>query len=305
MERAAVPPESTAKKADDLSILAPKNDSNLPSSEQPTVSPVSVKDDGLGHPSAEPVVSDRPAVPASSVASPEQGTDQNHNITASTEVPPDAHEPTPAVPSQPTQIEFSKIPQHNETESSEHTSLPAKLGEIGARLDEAARKRELLIAFAFIFVPMSVIAFVLIAFVYYEKDRVHFNREGNGTPELPAFPIPPANAYYTTIGIGGFLLVSSWASTAAGVIFAPFMLLFSFVVARQLTRQYSQNPPPTKHDQYLLREILSGSWQGVLHWVEHAARRMLGREKKAKNSSIERRATHIAALGLCGTGILS
>jgi len=151
---------------------------------------------------------------------------------------------------------------------------------------------------------MSVIAFTLIAFVYYEKDRVRFNRESVGTPELPALPTPPANAYYTTITAGRFLLLSSWASSAAGTVFAPFMLLFSFVAARELARRSERYPSARSHNSDILKEILNGSWIGVLHLAEHVALRILGRGSAPKELTLERRATHIAALGLCATGIL-
>jgi len=175
-----------------------------------------------------------------------------------------------------------------------------------------SRTFELLVAFGLIFIPMSLVAFVLIGFVYYPKDRLRFDRGMNGTLELPATGMPPYDAYYTTLSAGRFLLLASWASTWAGVVVAPFMLLFSFVVARELTRFYRRKPPERDHDSHLLREILGGSWGGLLHWAKHIlgwagyiTSRTLGRESQPPKAFVEKRATHIAALALCVTGFLS
>ena len=206
---------------------------------------------------------DQPSTAVSSTVPSEAVEHGNNNYAGNVE-----HQPilgqTSAVQGHPTKANLDEKNPHDHAEDSDHASNPPKLGDTGHRLENAGRKRELLIAFAFIFVPMAAVAFTLIAFVYYEKDRVRFNRESNGTPQLPAFPVPPANAYYTKLLIGGFLLVSSWGSTAAGIVFAPFMLLFSFVVARELVKRYDPDIPTTKQDEYLLKEILSGSWNGVM-----------------------------------------
>lgn len=152
---------------------------------------------------------------------------------------------------------------------------------------------------------MSVIAFTLIAFVYYEKDRIRFDRESTGIPELPALPVAPGNAYYTTIKAGHFLLFSSGANTAASVVFAPFMLLFSFCSRTRVSRRSDHYPSARSHNSDILQEILNGSWMGVLHLAEHVALRSLGRGGVSKALMWERRVTHIAALGLCATGIFS
>lgn len=191
---------------------------------------------------------------------------------------------------------------------------PTDLGTLDNTPEQAPRSStlELLAAFGLIFIPMSLVAFALIGFVYYTKDRVRFDRGTNGTLELPASLIPPYDAYYTTLTVGRFLLLASWASTAAGVVVTPFMLLFSFVVARELTRLYRRKLPVRSHESHLLKEILSGSWCGLLHWakhilcwVGHVTSRILGRESQAPKMFAERRATNIAALGLCITGFLS
>ena len=206
---------------------------------------------------------DQPSTAVSSTVPTQVGEPGNNTSAGNGEHQPILEQTSP-VQGHPVKAGLDKKPLHSHSEVSDHASDPPKLGDTGNRLEKAGRKRELLIAFAFIFVPMAAVAFTLIAFVYYEKDRVHFNRANNGTPELPAFPVPPSNAYYTKLLIGGFLLVSSWGSTAAGIVFAPFMLLFSFVVARELVRRYDPDTPTTKQDEYLLKEILSGSWNGVM-----------------------------------------
>ncbi|MCJ1474293.1 hypothetical protein MMC13_002951 [Lambiella insularis] len=167
------------------------------------------------------------------------------------------------------------------------------------------KKRELLIAFGFIFVPMTVLAIALLIFVHKKSGRVKFNDEDLGTSELPAVPRPPSNAYYTTFGIGSFLLLASWTSTAAGVVLTPFMLLFSFIVAQEIAKHHTQDASIPHHDSHLLREMLSGTWRGIWHWIEHIIYRVIGDEKGLKKGTNERRATHVAALGFIFAGLLS
>ena len=105
---------------------------------------------------------------------------------------------------------------------------------------------------------MLVIAAVLLAFVFDPNKREKL-QQGTTIQELPTRDQLPADAYYTTVRTGKFLLVASWASNIAEFIIAPFMLLFSYTVAREILQQPREDhtlanvPPP------LLSEILRGA----------------------------------------------
>ena len=120
------------------------------------------------------------------------------------------------------------------------------------------RRRDLFIAFAMVSLPMLVIAAILLAFVFDPNEREKL-QQANSTQELPIVHQLPGDAYYTTVRTGKFLLVADWASNIAEFIIAPFMLLFSYTVAREIIQQSREDhtqanvPPP------LLSEILRGA----------------------------------------------
>ena len=120
------------------------------------------------------------------------------------------------------------------------------------------RRRDLLLAFAMVSLPMLVIAAILLAFVFDPHQREK-QQQGNAFQELRIPDQLRGDAYYTTVGTGKFLLVADWASNIAGFIIAPFMLLFSYTVAREILQQSREDhtqanvPPP------LLSEILRGA----------------------------------------------
>lgn len=125
--------------------------------------------------------------------------------------------------------------------SSESITTPAKDNPI-PQVTERARSWDLLLTFAMLFVPMLGIALILLAFVFYTHKRVKFR--DNGTAALPVNLAFVSNrSYYTSIGATKFVLVSSWASTASQFVIPPFMLLFSFFVAREIT--YECDAPST------------------------------------------------------------
>ena len=66
---------------------------------------------------------------------------------------------------------------------------------------------ELLIAFALIFVPMASIALILLAITFYGDFRVSFRYQDVGVSELPISTYAPNDSYYTTVGVGRFLVV--------------------------------------------------------------------------------------------------
>ena len=121
----------------------------------------------------------------------------------------------------------------------------------------ASRKRDLLLAFAIVSLPLLAIASILLAFVFYSSDREKPDPSVQ-TPELPVSIYDTTYSYYTRTTTGSFLLVGSWASNIAEIVVAPFMLLFSYAVAREMLQQsinseISHDRPP------LLREIMRGA----------------------------------------------
>lgn len=142
---------------------------------------------------------------------------------------------------------------------------------------------------------MSAIACILCALVFWGGRAIIYRHEGSGSQDLPT-TIPPNNSYYTKTDAGNFLLVSSWASTLAGFIIPSFMLLHSFVVAQKMTRIQEESADLNTFT--LLYEILSGSWNGALHWIQW----MILRRRRIDRSSA--RAVNIAALGFIVAGLL-
>lgn len=158
-----------------------------------------------------------------------------------------------------------------------------------------SKNGDLVAAFAIVFIPMSAIACILCALVFWGERAIIYRHEGSGSLELPTIT-PPSNSYYTTTDAGDFLLVGSWASTLASSIVPSFMLLYSFVVAKEMTR--IQEDSADVNTFTLLYEILNGSWNGALHWVQW----MILRRRKIDRSSA--RAVNIAALVLVIAGLL-
>ena len=120
------------------------------------------------------------------------------------------------------------------------------------------RRRDLLLAFAMVSLPMLVIAAILLAFVFNPNEREKQQQE-DPTQELPLLDQLPGGAYYTTVRTGSFLLVASWASNIAEFIIAPFMLLFSYTVAREILQHPREDPTPANARPPLLTEILRGA----------------------------------------------
>ena len=122
------------------------------------------------------------------------------------------------------------------------------------------RKRDLLLAFAIVSLPLLVIALILLVFVFKYSQR-NFLDPSVGTRELPSSNYDFGNVFYTSISPGSFLLVGSWASNVATIVVAPFMLLFSYAVAREMfLQQPSMNPDMSNARPRLLREIMGGAY---------------------------------------------
>ena len=127
-----------------------------------------------------------------------------------------------------------------------------------------SRKRDLFLAFTLVSLPLLVIAILLLAFTFhYRENPVSYGE----IPELPFRDKPSTDAYYTTVDPGSFLLVGSWASNVAAIIVAPFMVLFSYAVAREIIQHEKDGHQDSGLRPPLLREIMRGAHVGVWHWV--------------------------------------
>jgi len=124
------------------------------------------------------------------------------------------------------------------------------------RLD---RKRDLLLAFATVSLPLLVIALILVSFVFNVSARQRPDLFV-GTSELPVEPYDTATAFYTGITSGSFLLIGSWASNIAEIVIAPFMVIFSYAVAREVLREETiEDSTISDHRPPFLSEIIRGS----------------------------------------------
>jgi hypothetical protein len=136
--------------------------------------------------------------------------------------------------------------------------------------------------------PMLGIPLILLAFVFYSDKHVTFKE--HGTTALPANQSSVSHSsYYTSVDATEFVLVSSWASTASQFVIPPFMLLFSFFVAREITRQCDAPSTVQEVSDHMLQGLLKGSWPELWAWVKYTARR--------ERRSSELRALHVAAVG--------
>lgn len=181
---------------------------------------------------------------------------------------------------------FELLTLQEATGSIEHRTASFTLAD-DTRINEGERAWDLLLAFPMLFVPMLAMALTLLASVYYTPKRV--KSPDNGTVPLPVdLTSVSNNSYYTMIGPSKFVLVSSWASTAAQFVIPPFMPLFSFFVARETTLQQNKASTP-KEVPDLLQGLLKGSWPEIWRWMKSTFRR--------ETTSSELRPVHVAAVG--------
>ena len=162
-----------------------------------------------------------------------------------------------------------------------------------------SRKRDLFLAFVIVSLPLLVIAIILLVFIF------HSTRERPATyvksPTLPFLEHVPLDAFYTTRSTGSFLLIGSWASNIAEIVVAPFMVLFSYAVAREILhasseREDADSRPP------LLREIMRGAHVGVWHWV---AEKTYKRPERTHGNMPVLRAVDVAGIGLFTATLLT
>ena len=163
-----------------------------------------------------------------------------------------------------------------------------------------SRKRDILLAFVIVSLPLLVLAILLLAFIFL-SDREE-PASYTGTWELP-IDFPPSNAFYTRVDLGDFLVVSTWASNVAEIVVAPFMVLFSYAVAREILQHEARNSRDDGGSQpRLLREIMRGAHVGVWHW---AAEKTYRRPKGALGNKRGLRVVDIAGVGLFTATLLT
>ena len=119
------------------------------------------------------------------------------------------------------------------------------------------RKRDVFLAFAIVSLPLLAIAIILIAFAFNAGQREKPDPT-IGTPELPVVDYNTSTVYYTYYTPGQFLLLSSWASNIATIVVAPFMLIFSYAVARELLQESIKDRTAAQARPPLLSEIMRG-----------------------------------------------
>lgn len=164
-----------------------------------------------------------------------------------------------------------------------------------------SRKRDLFLAFVVVSLPLLVISILLLAFVFLSEREIPASY--TATPELRFLDYPASDAFYTKVKPGSFLLVGSWASNIAEMVVAPFMVLFSYAVAREIlqhaTRDHEEDAgsqPP------LLHEIMRGAHVGIWHWI---SQKTYKRPKRALAKELVLRVVDIAGLGLFTATLLT
>ena len=163
-----------------------------------------------------------------------------------------------------------------------------------------SRKRDLLLAFVMVSLPLLVIAILLLCFIFLsDRERPATYRE---IQALPFFEYPSSDAFYTSVDPGNFLLVGSWASNIAEIVVAPFMVLFSYAVAREILQHAASGHGDPESRPPLLREIMRGAHVGVWHW---ASEKFFRRSKAAPGKRPVLRVVDVAGLGLFTATLLT
>ena len=162
-----------------------------------------------------------------------------------------------------------------------------------------SRKRDLAFAFVVVSLPLLAISLVLLLFVFV----AHRERPAVASdPRLPSLQYFSPWFYYPTTGIGGFLLIGSWASTVAQWVVAPFMVLFSYVVAREILLHSTQEDQSADIYPAHLREIMRGSYTSVWQWLKP---KMTPWKHSPDQKPSESRAVNMAGFGLSVAFLLS
>lgn len=211
---------------------------------------------------------------------------------------------------------FSNLSGALDTALASSSRKSGKQGDHGeqASAPRLSRKRDLWLAFVVVSLPLLVIAILLLAFTFHYREEPLLYPEDHGLP----FSHPPSlHPFYTNVASGSFLLVASWASNIAGFVIAPFMVLFSYAVAREIILhptgdyEYAQSHPPSLREIMegapqshppLLREIMRGAHVGVWHWV---AQKTYQRPKRAVGKEPILRVVDVAGIGLFTATLLT
>lgn len=147
-----------------------------------------------------------------------------------------------------------------------------KVAEITENRESAHPRRHIVLAFFLLLIPLLGISLVLVIFVFYKEFHDIFPNKGTDTLPTP-YPNVTRDAYYTNISIGKVTLASSWASTAVQFVLAPFMFLFSFVVAREFSQAgyHDLNTDGVNSwackAQDNFKGLLKGSYQDIFDWI--------------------------------------
>lgn len=184
-----------------------------------------------------------------------------------------------------------ELGDHSPTAPSQPRQTDAQVSE--ANEVKRTKVSMILFALAIICLPLLLLSLCLLAFVLFATERV---RRFHETPQNPALPFqsPPTNAFYTDVSTGKLLLVSTWVSTCASWIMAPFMLLLSFYIAFEISRK-NQKDLIRKDSSDILREIFKGEGVALWHWVTYVWRTRRDRESSRNPGDF---IVHQAALSL-------
>jgi hypothetical protein len=123
-----------------------------------------------------------------------------------------------------------------------------------------ARPLHIIFAFIITFVPLVLIAILLCLFVSLPYWTIY-----NPDPQNAALPIKPldTSTFLTSVYSSKFILTVSWTSNIAQFATAPFMLLFSFLVAFELADRYQESDEENE----TVKRLLQGDKSSLLAWV--------------------------------------
>jgi hypothetical protein len=161
--------------------------------------------------------------------------------------------------------------------------------------------KDLLIVFLLVFLPMMTVAFVAMAFIFFASTREVF-------PDYDSFTLPvirngsdqlAKDSFYTTIGPSRFSLISTWAGHCSLLSMPWFMILFSYLVARDFHGPNAEAIKGTKEIHELMQAILKGTWKETTTYFK------ITFTKKGSHKRSQLRALHVAATGLIVTIIFS
>lgn len=133
-----------------------------------------------------------------------------------------------------------------------------------ARVDKGktlrlTRKRDVLLAFTTVSLPLLAIALILIGLIFNASERERPDLSV-GTDQLPIIPYDTSGLYYTGTSPGSFLLLGSWASNIATICVAPFMIIFSYAVAREILQESTKDRTMSNSHPTYLKEMMRGDY---------------------------------------------